>query len=272
MNTYSRRQQYIYSSPDAFLVEKITKDYRVDPACFIECFMTVKTDVRTKRMYFGTLKELWQRGIAIKRYMEYPYVNIDTIQHFLAEINVYIQHSMYVIQFINKAHEQEKYIFIKDISMGSKKISIVYWNEDHQPIDRELSFDEYYHEYIESDHESGEVRVDIYDPVCGRDRSVVDAPYLISIIEKGTLSSMDIFRGLQKTHRCNTFKILREWFQIFKDISYQLLDENLDITKAEIGLYEADTDVSIVHLYKMMKTYNKLIIMLKNNIDTYIHM
>lgn len=272
MENRIQEKYHITSSPEEILAEMLTKDERVDPFYFIEHFLTLKVNAENKTLHFVTLKELWKSGIAMKRYLEYPNVELHSLDTFFEEINTYIRKSAYLIHFINGIHEKEKYIQIRGISMEMKKVRVISWEENGQAIDREVSFTEYYQTYIETDHSRDIVRIDIYEPISNRGRKHLDRNAILKIVENGILSSGNILCCLWNRHTYNSAKVLCEWFQIFENtvaylLDHQLLNQDVVIDNNIKELFEVVPDkVSMAHLYRMMKTYNWLLGCMKKSI------
>lgn len=261
-----KKTNRIISSADAFMTERICADERVDDAWFFVLFSTINYNPRVKSLQLISLKEMWQYGFVVKRYLEYPDVLIAELSNVFEEISIYIQRKDYVVHFINENLTSDEINIILDISLAEQKVDFLTWQFDNKMCQNSLSYEEYYERYISSDSSPKRMRFDIYQPIERDTPPEVLSEALLKRINRSKISGLNKIHCLLAAKRKNvSSKVLQEWLSAFEFAIDWLCDQKFLETNSICGEEEkqlfAEGKVynDIRHLNQMIKVYNKLL-------------
>ena len=256
----------IISSADAVMVKWICTDERVDNTWFFALFSTINYDPQKKSLRFISLKEMWQYGLTVKRYLEYPEVRISEISNVFQEICIYLQRKDYVVHFINGSLFSEDINIILDISLVERKVNYITWQLDGNMIENTLPYEEYYEKYISIDSFPKTMRFDIYQPIKKDEKKEMILKVLLERINRGKLTGFNRIHCLHSVKRMeSSFRVLQAWFSVFeRTINWlceeEFLEKNTIYGEEEKRLFETDqVHNDIGYLNQMMNVYNKLL-------------
>ncbi len=254
----------IISSADAFVVEQICEDGRMEDAWLLVLLSTVKYDAGKKSLRLISLKEMWQYGLCVKRYLEYPAEHISENFHVFEEISTYLRRRDYVVHFIREDLDSGEINVISDVLTDERKVVFLTWHSSGIMRKMSLTYEDYFSQYISCESEVKVVRFDIYQPIARTVDKDVFRQVLLERVGMGKLT------GLQRRHCLAggeyteiSCVVLQEWFSIFECLANWLCDikkRQTDIlyTEDEKLLFQVEVG-SVVRLPQMMKVYNQLI-------------
>lgn len=269
-----QNKNLIASSAEASIAEMICKDKRVGQSYFFQLFSSICYNKDRNTLQFISLRELWEYGPVMKRYLEYPDVQGDTLQNFFDEISIYTRRRDYVIHFVDGSQGGEDMNLLKDISVDNQRIKFLSWGPDGGAEETSLSYEEYSERYIYITSSKNRIRFDVYQPVIREERRAIDIEDLMKRLAAGKISVTDMIHCLSDIHKNSAFslKVLNEWFLIFECTVRWLYDEGYLKCSTIIGekdkkLFMAEVGQNnAMNLYQMLKAYNRLLQCLKKSI------
>ena len=107
---------YISSSMEAQIAEMMGRDEKSNDYRFYHLFSSLVFDKTKKELRFPILREIWESGVAVKRYLEYPCKSPATMIHVWKSLSEYLSKGAYIVNFVDekKAEEFDKMFPYKD--------------------------------------------------------------------------------------------------------------------------------------------------------------
>lgn len=262
-----QNKNFITSLAEASIAEMICKDERVGQSYFFQLFSSICYNKDRNTLQFISLRELWEYGPVMKRYLEYPDVQGDTIQNLFDEISIYTRRRDYVIHFVDGIRGREDMNLLKDISVDKQRIRFLSWGPDGGAEETSLSYEEYSERYVSLTSSKNRIRFDVYQPVKRDVGRAIDIEDFTKKLAAGKISVMDMIHCLSDIRKNSdtSLKVLYEWFPIFEGTVQWLYDEGYLKCKTIIGeedkmLFTANVGQNNVkNLYQMLKAYNRLL-------------
>lgn len=261
----------ISSSAESSMIELICKDDRISNTLFFELFATIYYDVQEKMLRFISLREFWGYGVVMKRYLEYPYVQLSQIDRVFKEIYGYLCRKDYVIHFVDLNRECEEMQLVINVSLEERKVFFRSWGMGSEMKECFLTFDEYYKKYVSSDSQHSIMRFDIFQPI-KKEKNELRAG-LMKRLQKGGISIINLYQCLinGKSIRRN-LQVLKEWFFVFEEFTSILCCEGMLKSGTLVSGEERELFIGNKirnkkrELYCLTKLYNKLLKRLKENL------
>ncbi len=261
----------ITSSAESSIAEILATDRRVSDSCFAQLFTTIRYDRTDHSLRFINLRELWEQGLYVKRYLEYPGVSAQDCDRFFAELSVYLQQGEYVTHHIDekRTHIFSDPLLITDILLDTREISFWSWTERGTLEVHNMSFDEYYTKFLSRclDKQGG-ARLDIFHLVPNKEVQQNYVEKLVECVRKGKIRLLDRIHCVRKINDESVVKFIRvlcEWYEVFVLVVTRLYEKGIlskdalweDTDKA---LFAKDMpDTSKKQLEQMLKRYNELV-------------
>lgn len=227
------------------MLEQICRDERVDDVWFLNFFSTVTYSASKKVLQFIPLREMWEYGLVVKRYLEYSDISMGELGDVFEEIQYYLQQKDYIVHFVDEALESDRINLILNISLHDRKVTFRSWSLSGEMQESSLSYEEYGKRYMVCGLSGGVVRFDIYSPVKQKKE------FHLSVLQKrmhgSKLSAINRKRCLADNKGISvSSKVMREWFTVFQDVislfdKEQLFTSSFVIRNEERQLFETDT-------------------------------
>lgn len=253
------------------MLEQICRDERVDDVWLLNLFSTVTYSASKKVLQFIPLREMWEYGLVVKRYMEYPDISMEELGDVFGEIQFYLQQKDYIVHFVDEALESDRINLILDISLHDRKVTFRSWSLSGEMQESSLFYEEYGKKYMVCGLSGGMVRFDIYSPV--KQKKEIHLSVLQKRMHGSKISTINRKRCLSDRKGISTSsKVMQEWFTVFQDVislfdKEELFTSSFVIRDEERRLFETDKGCEErvhnaddgEHLNQMIKVYNKLL-------------
>lgn len=264
----------IVSSVEAFIAELIAKDQKIDKIYFYEIFLTVFWNAEKSVLQFASLKGVWERGLVMKRYLEYPIEQPNLLQDVFAELNIYLNKGNYVLHFTERNLGFEVINLILGVSVPDRKVNFLTWQSKDGIVKNSLSYEEYGDKYMSFCSLTKMMRFDIYQPIAKNNEGIIDLHALLNKLQAGKIPLFDRKHCLFcAANRVTSSQVLQEWFSIVEEVLDWLYEEKIirtaDIlSDRERRLFKTDImGISIRNLHQMLKGYNKIIDKLRGYLE-----
>lgn len=271
MKCKERKQVIITSSAESSIAEILATDKRILDSMFLQLFTTIRYDRTNNSLRFINLRELWEHGLFVKRYLEYPGVGEQKYDEFFAELNVYSQQGEYVTHHIdeNKTDTFSDPLLITDISLDTSEIFFWSWTERGALEVHNMSFDEYYALFLSCiSCEQGVARFDIFQLVSSNEICENYVEKLVEYVRRGRIHYMDRIRCVRKINDEDiekSIQVLCEWFEVFVLVATRLYEKGILLQDAlwedadKVLFARNGISTSKRQLEQVLKRYNELL-------------